>query len=154
MIGALLLVAALSTDAWLADFHQILDEMSSHYANLDSAIRDRRMNLPDLRRRTEAAIRNAKSDDEAKQAIDNFLRAFGDGHVGIEWQPKPSSASSDTPVCDSYKKRDDPNAIDFTQLESFTPFVDADAPDFAGGILNLSRGRKVGVIRIQLFRQM
>jgi len=34
---------------WLEDFHQLLRQMSSHYANLDWAIEERRMDLPKLR---------------------------------------------------------------------------------------------------------
>ncbi len=154
MFAALLFAAALSTDAWLADFHQILDEMSSHYANLDSAIRDRGMNLPDLRRKTEETIRKAKSDEEARRAIESFLQAFGDGHVSIDWNPsQPSATDTPAPLCSriGYNRRADNFSIDFTTLDGFAPFQDPDAEDFPGGILTLPSGRKAGVLRIQLF---
>src|SRR5712675_1161499 len=44
---------------WLEDFQQILAEMSSHYANLEWAVENRKMDLPHLRRNTEANLRGA-----------------------------------------------------------------------------------------------
>jgi len=138
----------LTTDAWLDDFHQLLAEMSSHYANLDSAIRDRRLDLPALRKRAETAIRNAKSDEEAKAAIDAFVNAFGDGHAYVDWNVRPKTPPAAGSLCDrlGYKARE-AGGIDFAQLAEYTPIEDR---DFPGGILRLS-GARLGIIRIRLF---
>lgn len=145
MLAVLLSVFALTSDAWLQDFQQLMDEMSSHYANLDSAIDDRKMDLPDLRRRTVESLKKAKSDEEARQALDSFMRAFGDGHASIDWRPQSSPSAADTPktLCERlrYRAREDTSGIDFARLREFTPTR----------ILKLSGDRRVGVIRILLF---
>jgi hypothetical protein len=144
----------LSRDSWLDDFHQLLGEMSSHYANLDSAIGDRRIDLPALRKRTEETIRAAKSDDEAKSTIEAFLNAFGDGHAGIEWAPAPprSVPAVRRSSCERFGyKAIEPGGIAFGRLAEYHAIDDADAKDFPGGILQLSGERRVGIIRIRLF---
>jgi hypothetical protein len=98
-IVLLLLAATPPADRWLADFHQLIAEMSSHYANLDSAINDRRIDLPDLSRKTEQPIAAAKSDDEARTAIDRFMSAFGDGHAYVEWSARPRAGAESTSLC-------------------------------------------------------
>jgi hypothetical protein len=70
--------------------------MSSHYANLEWAVEDRKMDLPQLRRETEAKLREASDDAGARRVLDKFLASFGDGHLEIEWskvssQPKPAA---------------------------------------------------------------
>lgn len=138
----------LTTDAWLDDFHQILAEMSSHYANLDSAMRDRRLDLPALRTRAETAIRNAKSDDEAKAAIDAFVNAFGDGHAYVEWNARPKTPAAGS-LCERLGyKAGAPGGIDFARVDGYAAIDDR---DFPGGILRLSGERRAGVVRIRLF---
>ena len=147
-----LLLMPLSTDRWLADFHQILDEISAHYANLDSAINDRRLNLPELRLRTEVQIRAARTDEDAKQAITTFLRAFGDGHVSLEWTSSERRETNPASLCGrlGYKQRDDLAGVDFSTLGDYKAM---DEPEFPGGILTLRSGQKAGVIRIRLFSE-
>src|SRR5437016_1459844 len=80
-----LLLALATPDQWLQDFHQLLGEMASHYANLDSVIDDRKIDLPAVTKRAEDRIRAAKDGAEAQRAIEQFLSALGDGHVQIRW---------------------------------------------------------------------
>jgi len=54
---------------WLEDFHQVLSEMSSHYANLEWAVEDRRMDLPRLRLDTEAKLREAIDEHVSHTAV-------------------------------------------------------------------------------------
>jgi hypothetical protein len=70
---------------WLEDFHQILSEMSAHYANLEWAVEDRKMDLPRLRLDTEAKVREATTENDARRSLDKFIASFGDGHLEIEW---------------------------------------------------------------------
>ena len=70
---------------WLEDFHQILDEMSSHYANLDWALDGRKMDLPRLRSETEGKLRESSDDGAARRVLDKFLAGFGDGHLELRW---------------------------------------------------------------------
>lgn len=154
---AVLLAAmqSFSPQPWLDDFHQVIAEMSAIYANLDSTITDRRMDLPDLRRRTEDAIRNAKSDDEAERAIVSFLAAFGDGHLSVEHvaaPPMESKNETPQPLCARFGyKPIDLSGIDFARLPAFRAIEDADAKEFPGGILTLASKRQVGIVRIRYF---
>lgn len=147
MLAILLSLFAVSTDAWLKDLQQLMHEMSSHYANLDSAIDDRRMDLPDLRRRTEESLRKAKTDAEARQALDRFMREFGDGHVSITWPAAASPAGgSAKSLCERlrYRARDFPG-VDFSRLDHFK------AVEGGEGILTLDERRRAGIVRIPLF---
>jgi hypothetical protein len=147
MLSLVLSLFAITSDAWLKDFQQLRHEISTHYANLDSAVADRHLDLVAMRRRTEDALRGAKSDDEARLALDRFMREFGDGHASIQWPSEPSSAEgSAKPLCERlrYRARDLPG-IDFAQLDSFEQL------DASAGILTLHGKRRVGVIRIPLF---
>src|SRR5437762_125141 len=66
-------VRATAIEAWLADFHQLIEEMSSHYANLEWAVQQRRMNLPALREKTEESLRKATTAEEAELAFKSLL---------------------------------------------------------------------------------
>jgi hypothetical protein len=151
MLFALLLT--LSTEQWLQDFRFLLTEISSHYANLDSAIEDRRLDLTAIRKRAEERIRAAKDDADAQRAIDSFMNAFGDGHAHVRWDT-PSSGAVTTeppaPLCRrlGYASRDF-GGIDFSRLDGYRPTVDADSAIVPGGLLD---GR-FGIIRIHNFSE-
>ncbi|HEX8814831.1 MAG TPA: hypothetical protein VF753_04960, partial [Terriglobales bacterium] len=141
--------------SWIEDFHQLLHEMSTHYANLEWAVNDRRMDLPDLRRKTEDAIQHAQSEAEAHAAFKSFLDAFGDGHLQIEWQSADSggqeTASRD--VCErlGYHPRGKPG-IDYSLLSELSSVPSAEEKLFPGGLLKAG-GRRFGLIRIGNFME-
>ena len=144
---------ALDTDAWLADLRQILEAMSGHYANLDSAIDDRHMDLPALRKRTEVRLRGAKTEAQAREAIDAFLAEFGDGHVRMVWpQPSaPAEVSKQPSLCERLGYETRPvRGVDFTSLAQFRAM---EHPSFPGGILTLDAKRRAGIIRVRLFSE-
>jgi hypothetical protein len=125
---------------WLEDFHQALSEMSSHYANLEWAIEDRRMDLQRLRLDTEARLREATDERDARRILDKFIASFGDGHLEIEWpkssaQPKPA-ASSPQSLCDrlGYKTHLHPG-LDFSGLPQFSLVNASEEKLFPGGLL-------------------
>lgn len=143
---------------WLEDFHQALSEMSSHYANLEWAVEDRRMDLQRLRLDTEAKLRAATDENDARQILDNFISSFGDGHLEIEWpkssaQPKPA-ANTPQSLCDrlGYKTHLHPG-LDFSELSEFSLLNTPEAKLFPGGLLGLRSGTVFGVIRIGLFSE-
>lgn len=146
-----------SDESWLEDFHQLIAEMDSHYADLEWAISYRHMDLPKLRADTEEKIRQSRDDRSAKQAIEQFLSAFGDGHLSVSWPPaRPQSAlaeqaSKSEPLCSRLGFRDrSKTGIDFSSLPGFTA-VHGDNPEpFPAGILTLPTG-KLGIIRIADF---
>ncbi len=94
LAAAIVLAAALAAgvrppdrDAWRSDYHQLRDHMSGAYANLDWMIREGRVDPRALDSTTEAAIREARTEREARRAITSFLAAFRDGHVGVVSEP-------------------------------------------------------------------
>ena len=95
---------SLDPKPWLEDFHQVLSEISSHYANLEWAVEDRRMDLPRLRLDTEAKLRETIDQHDAHRILDQFIASFGDGDLEIQWpksnaQPRPMASTSHS-LCD------------------------------------------------------
>src|SRR5215471_2974170 len=143
---------------WLEDFHQILSEMSSHYANLDWAVADRKMDLHLLRLDTEAKLRAARDETEARRIIERFIASFGDGHLAIEWpkskaEPTPAAAASQS-LCNrlGYKARVHPG-LNFSDLPNFFSLNTPEAKLFPGGLLRLRNGTVIGIIRIGDFSE-
>lgn len=152
------------TDAWLEDFAQLKQEMSAHYANLEWAVESRGINLKELSEQTEAQLRQARSDAEAQQIIRSFLRAFGDGHLGVRWaaksenisQPNNAKATVSSPsLCAGlgYQEYKTEPGIAFSKLESFRELKTADSKYFSAGVLNFPDKRKIGIIRIGFFSE-
>jgi hypothetical protein len=145
-------------DAWLADFAELKREMSAHYANLEWAVAERGVNLKQLSEQTEARLREAKNEAEARAALDNFLRSFGDAHLYVDSSAKNDAADapqSAQPLCArlGFEARAARPGIDFSVLDRFQPLQNGDAKYFPAGILKLSNDRKIGVIRIGLFME-
>ncbi len=134
--------------------------MAAHYANLDYAVRERRMDLPQLRRDTETKLSQSCDEQEARKALESFLKAFGDGHLEIDW-PRPAvpaEASRPTEaqsLCTrlDYKKFGFKPGIDFSSFPQFTSIGGVEADWFTGGILRLTDTATLGVIRIAIFSE-
>src|SRR5690348_2024923 len=146
---------ALNQARWLEDFQQLLQEMSSHYANLEWAVNERRMDLPQLREETEKALQQAHDDTAARRVLDHFVDSFGDGHLEIDW-PKPDSDEiqqpAHAPFCQrlGYKTRGKAG-VDFTLVPGFSP--DDTGKFFSGGLLKLANGGNLGIIRLGVFTE-
>jgi len=143
---------------WLDDFHQLIKSIQTLYPDLEWTIRDRHMDLPQLRISTEKKLSRATSDEEARKGIKEFLASFGDGHLSVQWSKEDPVASQDSPasrpICSrlGYETKVR-RGIDFTQLTDFTPILGPAADSFPGGILSLPGGPKVGVLRIAEFNE-
>jgi hypothetical protein len=151
-------------DPWLADFAQLKREISSQYANLEWAIANRGLYLKQLSEQTEASLKQAKNEAEAKKIIDSFLNSFGDGHLFAEWvqnktnnAPATDSATSSVPapLCErlGFRSQKQASRIDFTKLSNFREFTTGDSKYFPVGVLRVVGRNDVGVIRIPLFRE-
>src|SRR5256712_8121611 len=147
-VCVLFAAAAFDARPWLDDFRQLTSEMSAHYANLDWAVEHRRMDLPKLRESTEARLRAATSEQQARAALQRFVDVFGDGHLTLEW-PRADSPSAKAPtssLCARLGYRRPSSAgIDFSQIAGFTPLG---GEPFPHGLLRLDRHRTVGILRI------
>lgn len=149
------------TARWLADFRQLKAEMASHYANLEWAVSERRMDLAALSAQTELALRSATADEGARRALQSFLAAFGDGHLEIRFPPPPIAGALNSPnpavapatVCarQGYFYRAPRIRIPFDRLPEFRRIDNGDARYFPLGILDLGGDVRVGVLRIASF---
>jgi hypothetical protein len=153
--------------AWLDDFEQLKSEMAAHYANLDWAVGERRMDLKQLSDQTIARLHEAQDDAQARQAIDLFVRAFGDGHFSIRWPtanapggPAKGAAKKDSPsapasLCDrlGFRQGRTGPGIAFDRLPGFELHRTADSKYFPVGVLVLPNGKRIGLLRIAIFSE-
>jgi len=130
---------------------------ASHYANLDWAIEERRMDLPKLRVETEAALQQARVAADARRTLDHFVDSFGDGHLELNW-PKGDSqaptAADHASLCERLGYKGRRKAwIDFSLLPQFSPLPTEDGVFFSGGLLKLPSGKTLGIVRIGVFSE-
>lgn len=156
IIASLTVGQSYRPDPWLEDLSQLKREMSSHYANLEWAVSERGMDLRRLSDETETAIRAAKTDGEARIAIGSFLRAFGDGHLRVEWgsnAPSQPAAIQNGPLCErlGYRSRPPRTTLEFTALKGFTSLDFPESKIIPAGKGILSNGKRFGVVGIRLF---
>lgn len=148
---------AVDHDAWREDFQQLQQELSAHYANLEWAVKQRGVNLPQLREKTEERLRQAKSEREAQRALESFLDALGDGHLEIQWNKGESGGAEpgSAPLCQrmGYAAHSQRAWVDWPLFPEFEPINDADTEDVPGGVLRLAGGRTIGVVQISLFSE-
>ncbi|MDP8916423.1 MAG: hypothetical protein M3M95_04320, partial [Pseudomonadota bacterium] len=141
LVGLVWAAAAVAQPAfdpkpWLEDLRQARDAMSAHYANLEWAVRDRGVDLPDAYPRLEAAMSAAKSEAEARRLFERFLSAFGDGHLRVEWPAGPAAVPAGTsptaaakPLCEQLGFSDwgeDRSAVAW-RLPGYVPLADSPA---------------------------
>ncbi|MGC1873006.1 MAG: S41 family peptidase [Acidobacteriaceae bacterium] len=144
---------------WLADFHQLIEAMDSHYSDLEWAVNDRRMDLPKLRQQTEEKLRESGDNQSARRTLEQFLNAFGDGHLSIEWAQNDVSShqlesGAVEPLCSRLGYKTSSKAgIDFSLLPGFAVVPGEGAELFSGGLLTLHGGKKLGLIRIASFNE-
>src|SRR5579862_2429272 len=124
------------TDAWLEDFAQLKHEMAAHYANLDWAVAERRIDLKELGALTETRLREAQSEARARRVIERFLQAFGDVHLSVRWpstegslanvkNAKPSADSSLGARLGFHEQKTAPG-IAFSRVQGFEQHVTPD----------------------------
>lgn len=133
---------------WLEDLAQVRDAMQTGYANLDWAVQDREAKLPALFDEAADRIRAAKSDGDARAALERFGRRIGDGHIAFLW---PSGGSNDGPAkpCDSYDAAMAGQPV-AANMPGYQPLPNANVETFPAGLITIGN-KRVGVIRIGLF---
>jgi hypothetical protein len=148
---------------WLEDFAQLKREMSANYANLEWAIKERGLNLKQISEQTEASLQKARDQAEAQAAIDVFLRQFADSHLRAEWISKGGNQSAENnsqPVsrslCRQMGYQPSPYVkpgVAFSDFENYRRLGGESSKYLPAGVLTLSTGKKIGVIRIALFME-
>lgn len=154
--------------AWRADYAQLKTLLEQDYANLAwFASPEGGLNLPRLDRLTRQALQAARSDAEARRAIEGFVRAFKDGHFAL--LPDQAAAAA-APAAVSARPLDaaDPAAtcaalgflptariafsLPLESLPNFQLMSDGLAGVYRAGLATTKGGHKIGFIRIQNFR--
>jgi hypothetical protein len=88
-LAAALDVATYDPKAWLADHDRLTRDMAQGYANLDWIAAHRHLDLQRLDRDTRARLASAHSRVRALLAVRDFVHAFGDPHLRLEWGDRP-----------------------------------------------------------------
>lgn len=156
LLSATAFSQSLKTDAWLEDFSQIRREMSGHYANLEWAVEERQVDLKKLTADTEERIRTAPSEAMARAAIESFLRAFGDGHLRVEWTPPVQAPqSTGTKLCErlGFAPRPTTAGIEFSTLSGFQMIESNASKYIPAGFGTLPTGKRFGIVRIGRFME-
>lgn len=153
--------------AWLSDYAQLKTIMEKHYANLAwFASPAGGVDIPRLDHRTLAALTSAKSDDEARQAITDFVTAFKGGHFQIsgpmpeattkpaEVKRKPFDPSDTVAACAGlgYVPRAPITfSLPVETLPNFTLVSDGLTSPYRAGIATAANGTRIGFIHVQNF---
>jgi len=160
---------AFNRAAWEEDYAWLKKEMERNYANLAwFASTEIKLDLPALDRRTRDALKAARSDDEARDAIKAFKAAFPDGHFSIYPDPAPlkdAAKIEDPPEADlshadaatacaalGYTNN---GALDFSlpfaSLPGFHLDTDGMTTVLRTGVVEPAPGTRLGLIRVQSF---
>jgi hypothetical protein len=81
--------ATYDAPAWRADLDRIEADMAQGYANLDWVAQRRGLDLPALDRATRARLEHAHSRLRAVLALRDFVQAFKDPHLQLQWGARP-----------------------------------------------------------------
>jgi len=166
LVAALVLLAAgdaatYDARAWVADLDRVEADMAQGYANLDWIAGKRGLDLAALDRSTRARLMSAHSRVRAFLALRDFVRAFRDPHLRLQWGERPiadvapvsTAAASevveqDTPAgadCASagYEEGEHGFAFPFDRMPAWRALGGGDFPIGVSG--------DVGVLRIAAF---
>jgi len=140
---------------WIDDLHEIRAAMTEKYANFDSAVFEREVNLTELFANAEKRLSSATSDADARAIIDRALRSIGDGHLRMRWPANeptpPATDSTHLEVCKDlgYDSSMSGRPVG-PGIPGYHSLPDATAAEFPAGWIELPTA-KVGIIRIGLF---
>jgi hypothetical protein len=149
LIGA---TASFETEPWLEDLDQTRDAFTKEYANFDWAVFQRQADLSRLFDETRERILVARSEGEARAALDRLTRQLGDGHVEFKWPSvsnpgrKPTAASTCADLGYNARQTGRPLASHMQGYHS----VAGGASEFPAGLVTIGQ-RKIGVVKIGLF---
>lgn len=149
---------AFNPDPWLADLGQMKAALTMQYANLDWLLTEREFDLDGLFVRAEVALRQTRSDGDARFIFERVISRIDDGHVSIEWPRRsasptaapPTDAGPTTPAafCRSqgYQIGGRPGVVE--GLPGYTPLATGDL--LPSGTVDLA-GQRIGLLRIGQF---
>ncbi|MHC4236635.1 MAG: S41 family peptidase [Planctomycetota bacterium] len=150
-----------TAEPYLADLAQLENLVATTYANFEWALTEGGIDPVALHARTHREIQEARSDDEARQALKRFVESFRDGHFRLreargevsDGDAGKNGPGPETPgplACEElgYEEHDQSLRLDFG--DQFRPATDPDDP-FPAGWLARSDGSRIGLVRIDEF---
>jgi hypothetical protein len=165
--GAPAAPAGFSRSAWQEDYAALKAAMEEGYANLAwFGSPQGGVDLPDLDRRTSAAIAAASSDEEARLALKNFVASFHDGHLSeLPFLAGPGTAPPVEPPRPELEGEEAARAcaalgyadrsqvafsLPFESLPGFVLEADGSATAFRAGRVRAG-DRRIGIVRLKNF---
>jgi len=152
--------------AWLHDYTMLKQALERQYSNLAwFASFEGGVDLPALDRRTVSALRRAKRDEEARNALSNFITSFHGGHFRQLATLAPSADAIAEPAGFPYSREDPaggcaalgyapkdvPFSLPFESLRGFELLSDGVEGPFRAGVLTTEDSPRLGLIRISSF---
>jgi len=171
--ACLILFCAAAQDAnfdptgWLSDYAALKQALEKRYSNLAwFGSPEGGVDLPALDRQTLAALKSAQSEEQARNALLNFVTSFHDGHFSQLRDPaRPADAKPAEPVYSRSDARSGCSALGyavdrspsfslpFERLPGFQSLSDGMAQPFRAGILLPGDSPvRLGIVRIPSFR--
>lgn len=168
-LAAVVLTATPAYDAaaWRGDLVRLRTELEARYANLAwMGSVESGVDLPSLVRRTDIALRAARSDAEAREALRAFVVGFHDGHLSELASLAPTPAGASEPEKASLDPLDPVTgcaamghastgsvafSLPFESLPGVRLLGDGQDSVFRVGLAEVD-GRRLGLVRIQAFR--
>ncbi|MFL6690898.1 MAG: S41 family peptidase [Alphaproteobacteria bacterium] len=152
--AALSLAAAPQFDPkpWLDDLRQARAAFAEKYANLEWAVFDRELDLPQLFATAQHRIETAASDADARAAFERLAARLSDDHVDFRWPAPAAKASNPTGErCAALGFDAHMAAAPLAALApGYRPLAHAAASEFPAGMI-VSGGRHVGVLKLGVF---
>lgn len=144
-----------SAGRWVADLAEIKQILADRGPNLDWSVAERGLDLKQVADETEAQLRAAQSDNEARQIVRDFLARMGDGHISIQY-PDEKLADDGTgwgtaSICKGlgYEQETKPDGLPFHRVGG-RKLETSDSQVFPISVVDLPGGR-LGVLRIPSF---
>ncbi|MCM2281420.1 MAG: S41 family peptidase [Bdellovibrionaceae bacterium] len=150
-----------SPKPWLEDYLALREHISKSYANLEYIIKYYKIDAHDLNEKTISAINASKTEKEAREALDQFVNTFKDGHFRLRKPegPKIEDTTSSTQIDNNANGETACKAMEFSWDKKFAfrfPIEGVKVRDKAEGefpyLVVEKGGTKVGIIRIADFR--
>jgi hypothetical protein len=162
---------AFDRTGWLKDYATLKQALERRYANLAwFASPEGGVDLPALDRRTLALLKSANSDDDAREALLDFVRRFHDGHFSQlpALAPAAPTAATSAPPAPEYDRQDAASgcaalnyapydrpqfSLPFESLPRFRLIADGITTPFRAGIVTGYDGAKIAIVRIPSFEE-
>jgi hypothetical protein len=169
--GRIACAQSFDRNAWLQDYAALKQAIEKRYSNLAwFASPEGGVDLPALDRRTLAALKDARIDEDARSALQSFVRGFHDGHFSqLAAVAPPLGAKSAKPGDPVYSRQDPAGgcaalgfapdgdasfSARFEALPGFHLLSDGVSQPFRAGVLTAGDPPvRLGIVRIPSFEE-